>query len=133
MANFPEGFLINGLVVPLLPERLPPELPGGAVANMQGMNAIAPLEMAELRYLQRARVHHGGERKLLSGQLGITERMLYRKLALPYADPFCFLAGLVSGSSTGRANRRNVASSSTQRSFSSADSARKARRRSSLT
>jgi transcriptional regulator with PAS, ATPase and Fis domain len=34
-----------------------------------------------LRYLQWALAHHGGDRKLLADQLGISERTLYRKLA----------------------------------------------------
>jgi len=66
----------------LLPEHLPPELASGAVANMQGMNAIVPLETAELRYLQWALAQHSGDRKSLADQLGISERTLYRKLAL---------------------------------------------------
>jgi DNA-binding NtrC family response regulator len=49
----------------LLEEHLPPELAGEA----------------ELRYLQWALAHHGGDRKSLAGQPGISERTLYRKLA----------------------------------------------------
>ncbi|MEE4237136.1 MAG: helix-turn-helix domain-containing protein [Anderseniella sp.] len=48
---------------------------------MLGVDAIVPLETAELRYLQWALAHHGGDRKSLAEQLGISERTLYRKLA----------------------------------------------------
>jgi transcriptional regulator with PAS, ATPase and Fis domain len=64
----------------LLAEHLPPELAGDA-AGMPGVDAIVPLETAELRYLQWALAHHGGDRKSLADQLGISERTLYRKLA----------------------------------------------------
>jgi two-component system response regulator HydG len=64
----------------LLVEHLPPELASNA-AVMPGMDAIVPLETAELRYLQWALAHHGGDRKSLAEQLGISERTLYRKLA----------------------------------------------------
>jgi transcriptional regulator with PAS, ATPase and Fis domain len=65
----------------LLPEHLPPELASDAQAGMPGVDAIVPLETAELRYLQWALAHHGGDRKSLADQLGISERTLYRKLA----------------------------------------------------
>ncbi|MBU2640382.1 MAG: sigma-54-dependent Fis family transcriptional regulator [Gammaproteobacteria bacterium] len=64
----------------LLPEHLPPELAGEAVAGVPDMD-IVPLEMAELRYLQWALAKHNGDRKSLAEQLGISERTLYRKLA----------------------------------------------------
>ncbi|MGE5318876.1 MAG: sigma-54 interaction domain-containing protein [Hyphomicrobiaceae bacterium] len=64
----------------LLPEHLPPELAGEG-GGMAGVDAIVPLETAELRYLQWALAHHGGDRKSLAVQLGISERTLYRKLA----------------------------------------------------
>jgi len=38
-------------------------------------------ETAALRYLQWALARHGGDRKSLAAQLGISERTLYRKLA----------------------------------------------------
>jgi len=38
--------------------------------------------VAELRYLQWALAQHTGDRKTLAAQLGISERTLYRKLAL---------------------------------------------------
>jgi len=66
----------------LLAEHLPPELAGETVANMPDMDTIVPLETAELRYLQWALAHHGGDRKSLADQLGISERTLYRKLAV---------------------------------------------------
>lgn len=65
----------------LLVEHLPPELASDA-AIMPGIDAIVPLETAELRYLQWALAHHGGDRKSLAEQLGISERTLYRKLAV---------------------------------------------------
>jgi transcriptional regulator with PAS, ATPase and Fis domain len=49
---------------------------------MPGVDAIVPLETAELRYLQWALAHHAGDRKSLAEQLGISERTLYRKLAV---------------------------------------------------
>jgi transcriptional regulator with PAS, ATPase and Fis domain len=64
-----------------LPEHLPPELAGAATADLPDLDAIVPLETAELRYLQWALARHGGDRKSLAGQLGISERTLYRKLA----------------------------------------------------
>ena len=66
----------------LLPEHLPPEVANDASAGMPGVDAIVPLEMAELRYLQWALAHHDGDRKSLADQLGISERTLYRKLAV---------------------------------------------------
>jgi DNA-binding NtrC family response regulator len=67
----------------LLPEHLPPELAGtDAYAGTPGVDAIVPLEIAEQRYLQWALAHHGGDRKSLAEKLGISERTLYRKLAL---------------------------------------------------
>jgi transcriptional regulator with PAS, ATPase and Fis domain len=65
----------------LLAEHLPPEMGNDAEAGMPGVDAIVPLETAELRYLQWALAHHGGDRKSLAEQLGISERTLYRKLA----------------------------------------------------
>jgi transcriptional regulator with PAS, ATPase and Fis domain len=66
----------------LLPEHLPPELAGtDAYAGTPGVDAIVPLEIAEQRYLQWALTRHGGDRKSLARQLGISERTLYRKLA----------------------------------------------------
>ena len=65
----------------LLPEHLPPEVANVASEGMPGVEAIVPLETAELRYLQWALAHHGGDRKSLAEQLGISERTLYRKLA----------------------------------------------------
>ncbi|MBI3431987.1 MAG: sigma 54-interacting transcriptional regulator [Hydrogenophilales bacterium] len=65
----------------LLPEHLPPELSGEAKVGMPDEEAIVPLETAELRYLQWALARHGGDRKSLAAQLGISERTLYRKLA----------------------------------------------------
>jgi len=64
----------------LLEEHLPPELKSDEAA-MPGVDDIVPLETAELRYLQWALAHHGGDRKSLAAQLGISERTLYRKLA----------------------------------------------------
>ncbi|MBC2731644.1 sigma-54-dependent Fis family transcriptional regulator [Thiobacillus sp.] len=64
----------------LLEEHLPPELKSDE-AGMPGVDDIVPLETAELRYLQWALAHHGGDRKSLAAQLGISERTLYRKLA----------------------------------------------------
>jgi two-component system response regulator HydG len=66
----------------LLPEHLPPELTKDPAEGMPGVDAIVPLEVAELRYLQWALAHHGGDRKSLAAQLGISERTLYRKLAM---------------------------------------------------
>ena len=66
----------------LLPDHLPPELTNGSAEGMPGVDAIVPLEVAELRYLQWALAHHGGDRKSLAAQLGISERTLYRKLAM---------------------------------------------------
>jgi DNA-binding NtrC family response regulator len=65
----------------LLPEHLPSEVASAASEGMLGVDAIVPLETAELRYLQWALAHHGGDRKSLAEQLGISERTLYRKLA----------------------------------------------------
>jgi transcriptional regulator with PAS, ATPase and Fis domain len=39
------------------------------------------LEIADMRDLQWALAHHGGDRKSLAGQLGISERTLDRKMA----------------------------------------------------
>ncbi|MFH1817414.1 MAG: sigma 54-interacting transcriptional regulator [Pseudomonadota bacterium] len=64
----------------LLEEHLPPELKSDET-GMPGVDDIVPLETAELRYLQWALAHHGGDRKSLAAQLGISERTLYRKLA----------------------------------------------------
>lgn len=64
----------------LLEEHLPPELKSDET-GMPGVDDIVPLEAAELRYLQWALAHHGGDRKSLAAQLGISERTLYRKLA----------------------------------------------------
>jgi transcriptional regulator with PAS, ATPase and Fis domain len=66
----------------LLEEHLPPELVSASMAGMPGVDDIVPLETAELRYLQWALAHHGGDRKSLAEQLGISERTLYRKLAV---------------------------------------------------
>ncbi|MBU1396653.1 MAG: sigma-54 dependent transcriptional regulator, partial [Gammaproteobacteria bacterium] len=66
----------------LLPEHLPPEVASDASAGRLGVDAIVPLETAELRYLQWALAHHDGDRKSLADQLGISERTLYRKLAV---------------------------------------------------
>jgi len=49
---------------------------------MPGVDDIVPLETAGLRYLQWALAHHGGDRRSLAAQLGISERTLYRKLAV---------------------------------------------------
>jgi DNA-binding NtrC family response regulator len=65
----------------LLVEHLAPEL-ASDTAVMPGIDAIVPLETAELRYLQWALAHHSGDRKSLAEQLGISERTLYRKLAV---------------------------------------------------
>ncbi|MEW6120780.1 MAG: sigma 54-interacting transcriptional regulator [Pseudomonadota bacterium] len=66
----------------LLPQHLPPELAAGDTPNgMPGIDAVVPLEVAERRYLQWALARHGGDRKSLARQLGISERTLYRKLA----------------------------------------------------
>lgn len=65
----------------LLPEHLPPELTKEAGEGMPGVDAIVPLDIAEMRYLQWALAHHGGDRKSLAAQLGISERTLYRKMA----------------------------------------------------
>lgn len=65
----------------LLPKHLPPELIGDTKVGMPDEEAIVPLETAELRYLQWALARHGGDRKSLAEQLGISERTLYRKLA----------------------------------------------------
>ncbi len=65
----------------VLPEHLPPELASDAAEGMPGVDAIVPLETAEQRYLQWALARHGGDRKSLAEQLGISERTLYRKLA----------------------------------------------------
>lgn len=64
----------------ILPEHLAPEI-GEAGDGMPGVDAILPLETAELRYLQWALAHHDGDRKSLAARLGISERTLYRKLA----------------------------------------------------
>lgn len=66
----------------LLPEHLPPDLAGEETLGMPGVDAIVPLETAELRYLQWALAHYDGDRKSLAEQLGISERTLYRKLAM---------------------------------------------------
>jgi transcriptional regulator with PAS, ATPase and Fis domain len=66
----------------LLPEHLPADVATEGAAGMPGIDAIVPLETAELRYLQWALAHHQGDRKSLADQLGISERTLYRKLAL---------------------------------------------------
>ena len=66
----------------LLAEHLPPELAREAAAGMPGVDVIVPLETAELRYLQWALAHYGGDRKSLAERLGISERTLYRKLAV---------------------------------------------------
>ena len=66
----------------LLPEHLPPELASESGSAMPGVDAIVPLETAELRYLQWALARHQGDRKSLAEQLGISERTLYRKLAM---------------------------------------------------
>src|SRR5512143_649484 len=65
----------------LLPEHLPPELAGETQVGMPDEEAVVPLETAELRDLQWALARHGGDRKSLAEQLGISERTLYRKLA----------------------------------------------------
>ncbi len=65
----------------LLPEHLPPEVAGdGAPTGASAADAIVSLEVAERRYLQWALARHGGDRKTLASQLGISERTLYRKL-----------------------------------------------------
>jgi transcriptional regulator with PAS, ATPase and Fis domain len=71
----------------LLAEHLPPELIAGEVADPAGADEIVPLETAELRYLQWALARHGGDRKSLARQLGISERTLYRKLSGGAAGP----------------------------------------------
>ncbi len=70
------GDIPLGLQVKLLPE-----LEGDETAGMPSVDEIVPLETAELRYLQWALAHHGGDRKSLAAQLGISEWTLYRKLA----------------------------------------------------
>lgn len=65
----------------LLPEHLPPQLAGATATAMPGVDAIVPLETAELRYLHWALARHDGDRRSLARQLGISERTLYRKLA----------------------------------------------------
>ncbi len=66
----------------VLAEHLPAELTKDVTEGMPGVDAIVPLEAAERRYLQWALAHHGGDRKSLAAQLGISERTLYRKLAV---------------------------------------------------
>ena len=44
-------------------------------------DAIIPLEEAERRYLARALAQHKGDRKSLAAKLGVSERVLYRKLS----------------------------------------------------
>ena len=65
----------------LLAAHLPPEL-AAADTDASAGDAIVPLETAERRYLQWALAQHAGDRKTLAEQLGISERTLYRKLAL---------------------------------------------------
>src|SRR3569832_1952904 len=69
----------------LLEEHLPPKQKNNKT-NKPGVDNIVPLETAELRYLQWALAHHGGDRKSLAAQLGISERTLYRKLAQWHAS-----------------------------------------------
>ncbi len=63
-------------------EHLPPDLAADAAAGLSDSKSIVPLETAELRYLQWALAHHDGDRKSLADKLGISERTLYRKLAV---------------------------------------------------
>jgi two-component system response regulator HydG len=66
----------------LLVDHLPPRLSNDASAAMPGVDDIVPMETAELRYLQWTLAHHAGDRKSLARHLGISERTLYRKLAV---------------------------------------------------
>lgn len=66
----------------LLPEHLPREVAGKDAGNTPlTADGIAPLDVAERRYLLWALGRSGGDRKALARQLGISERTLYRKLA----------------------------------------------------
>jgi len=50
-------------------------------ANARNEQEIVPLDVAERRYLQRALSLHKGPRKELAERLGVSERVLYRKIA----------------------------------------------------
>lgn len=54
---------------------------GDVGAGMSGVDDIVSLEVAELRHLQRALTHQGGDRKSLAMQMRISERTRCRKLA----------------------------------------------------
>jgi transcriptional regulator with PAS, ATPase and Fis domain len=67
-------------------EHLPDYCREPAVRPSASADAIVPLEEAERRYLRRALEQHNGDRKSLARALGISERALYRKLALARED-----------------------------------------------
>lgn len=63
------------------PKHLPMTLQSGGQNSRSADNEIVTLEQAEQKYLQGALAAHQGERKELALKLGISERVLYRKLA----------------------------------------------------
>ena len=68
----------------ILPEHLPPECcesPAVRDAPTPYPEELVTLEQAEARYLRWAVARYHGEKKLLAGMLGVSERTLYRKLS----------------------------------------------------
>ena len=74
------GLLVDGDTI--YPQHLPDECfsddSGAHVLTAPGQ--IVPLDEMERRYLQWAMARFSGDRQMLAGQLGLSERTLYRKL-----------------------------------------------------
>ncbi len=63
------------------PNHLPKACQHNPVSLESEGDEVVSLQQAEERYLQHALAAHQGERKDLAAKLGISERVLYRKLA----------------------------------------------------
>jgi two-component system response regulator HydG len=69
----------------ILPEHLPEECqdrsPQGGPQSWRFPEEVLPLATMEQRYLQWVLARHGGDKRSLARQLGLSERTLYRKLS----------------------------------------------------
>ncbi len=63
-------------------EHMPASMPGPLAPPDAGAAALLPLDEVERRYVRWALQQLGGDRKALARRLGISERTLYRKLAV---------------------------------------------------
>lgn len=66
---------------------LPKQLQNQTTSQVPRNSEVVTLEEAEHRYLQQVLGHHKGDRKELAEKLGISSRVLYRKLAEMREEP----------------------------------------------